>query len=109
MSSQWGASAFERQSQNGLGSAAAAAARTQDSNEARLRHEPGPEEKHDHRQEGGPAQDSSPIGPPDAKQLKALTAQAMVAELLLENAMLRLDVQRLSDRVDHLERRGVGR
>jgi regulator of replication initiation timing len=36
--------------------------------------------------------------------------RTVVAEALLENAMLRLDVQRLTDRVDALERKaGVSR
>ncbi len=34
--------------------------------------------------------------------------RTLIAELLLENGMLRLDVQRLAERVDRLERR-VGR
>ncbi len=41
--------------------------------------------------------------PDDVANLRTL-----IAELLLENGMLRLDVQRLSGRVDRLERR-VGR
>jgi hypothetical protein len=110
---------------NDLGRAAAAAAQT---NERGPTRQPDPEE----RTTSGGDQHSSPIGPPDAEQLAELTAQAMlnkagaamrealrfpndvanlrtiVAELLLENAMLRLDVQRLGERVDRLEGR-VGR
>ncbi len=37
------------------------------------------------------------------------TLRTVVAELLLENAMLRLDVRALAQRVDALEKRMVGR
>jgi hypothetical protein len=111
----------------GLGSAAQAAA-TQTDEQAPWGGTTRPEEKQHPQTEGAGAHDS-PIGPPDAEQLEELTAQAMlnkagaamrqalqfpadmanfrtlIAELLLENGMLRLDVQRLADRVDRLERR----
>jgi ubiquinone biosynthesis protein UbiJ len=41
--------------------------------------------------------------PDDVANLRTITA-----ELLLENAMLRLDVQRLAERVERLERRTGG-
>jgi hypothetical protein len=114
-----------------LGSAAAAAVRAEESNEARC-DIPGPEEKRDHPTQGGQDQTTTPVGPPDDEILGEQAArrllevagrytrqalrfpddvanlQTLVAELLLENSMLRLDVQRLSERVDRLERRSGG-
>jgi hypothetical protein len=113
-----------------LGRAAAAAARAQGSERPPCAASRGP--RNDHRVEEVNAQHSSPVGPPDAEQLAEQAArrlleaasvhtrqalqfpddvanlQTLVAELLVEVGMLRLDVRRLAERVDRLEGR-VGR
>jgi len=92
---------------------------------------PSPERRASHHEKEADHQDTSDLRP-DAEQVEAMRARrllelagvhmrqalafpddvanlrTLIAELLLENGMLRLDVQRLSGRVDRLERR-VGR